>query len=471
MRRANTRILLAILVLAILGIAVIWPKYPSSYLPGFIPWPESPGVKIGSFERRDMKLGLDLQGGTNVVLEADLSDVPSDEHKAAMDGVREIIERRINAFGVAESVIQQLGDKRLAVQLPGVKDPDEAVKLIGQTAQLDFRECILDKSCQKVGAGDGARWVVISDDPANWQKAKGTAKDGTEQELTGRYLRRSNQVVTNQTTGQPEVSFQFNNEGARLFEQITGRLAPRTGEPGKPLGIFLDDQMISAPIVQAIIGSEGVINNIALKDAQTLAIQLNAGALPVPVKVIQQQDVDATLGKDSIHKSIVAGEIGLLVIILFMLLYYRLPGVLASLALILYAIVTLAVFKLFPVTLTLAGIAAFILSLGMAVDANILTFERMKEELRAGRSLAMAMEAGFARAWPSIRDSNVSTMITCLILYWFGGSFGASFVQGFALTLFIGVAISMFSALVVTRALLRALLRFPVAAHERLYRW
>jgi len=280
--------------------------------------------------------------------------------------------------------------------------------------------------------------------------ATATGRDGTQKELTGKYFRPNAQVTFDPNTHLPQVAFQFDDEGAHLFEQITSRLI------GRPLGIFLDNELISAPTVQAVISREGVITGLTLEEARTLAIQLNAGALPVPVTIEEERSVDATLGADSIRKSILAGQIALAVVALFMILYYRVPGLLAACALMIYTVLTLAIFKAIPVTLTLAGIAGFILSIGMAVDANILIFERMKEELRSGKTLGAALEAGFDRAWTSIKDSNISTLITCAILYWFGSNFGASIVMGFALTLAIGVLVSMFSAITVTRTFMRA---------------
>lgn len=408
----------------------IWPQKPSNYLPGFIPWPESKGVRIQigntTFERVGQRLGLDLQGGTNIVLQADLSKVPADQRQEAMTSLVRNIERRVNAYGVAEPVIMQQGEDRVAVQLAGVRDVEEAKRLIGQTAQLNFKE------------------RTIGPDGLPQDKELG---------LTGADLRRA-YAALEPTLNQPVVHFEFNDRGAEIFGEATTRLAPIRGQ----IAIYLDNELLTAPQVdEPILGGRGFIRgNFTMDSARTLAIQLNAGALPVPVSVILQQDVDATLGADSIQKSIVAGQIGILAVAAFMLVYYRLPGAIAVLALAIYAILTLAVFRLIPVTLTLAGIAGFILSVGMAVDANILIFERMREELRIGRTLAGAIDAGFSRAWLSIRDSNISTMITCVILYWFGSNFGASLVTGFALTLFIGVIISMFSAITVSRTFLQA---------------
>jgi preprotein translocase subunit SecD len=288
-----------------------------------------------------------------------------------------------------------------------------------------------------------------------WQSATGTL-DGDEVALTGRFLR-SNAFVGFDTFNQPFVGFEFQDGGGDLFGQITQRSL------GSQIAIFLDNELLSAPQVQGVITDSGQITGLTLDRARELVVQLNAGALPLLLSVLAEQTVDATLGQDSVDQSVLAGQIGLLLVALYMVLYYRLPGVISVAALIVYTVLTLAVFKLIPVTLTLAGIGAFVLSIGMAVDANILIFERMKEELRAGRSYAASVDAGFSRAWASIRDSNVATLITCLILFVMGGGielplFGAldaPLVQGFAVTLALGVMISMFSALVVSRTFMR----------------
>lgn len=397
------------------------------------------------FGRQGLTLGLDLKGGTYLVYEADLTKKdPSQTVDEAMTGVLNKIERRVNAFGVMEPIIQRQGENRILVQLPGEKNVDEAKKLIGQVALLEFREMMTDEQGQPVRDAEGnVEWTIA--------KAKGS--DGTDKELTGKYLKPNSKVVLKEGTNEPEVAFEWNDEGAVLFEQVTKRNLQ------KPLGIFLDGQLISAPTVQAVIKSSGVITGMDMKEAQSLAIQLNSGSLDMPLKIIQEQTVDATLGADSLRKSVIAGAIGIILIILFMILYYRMSGVVATLALMIYGVVLMAIFKLVPVTLTLAGIAAGIVSIGMAVDANILIFERMKEELRSGRTLNAAVDAGFSRAWFAIRDSNVTTFIACIVLYWFGDTFGAFMVKGFALTLFIGVALSMFTAITVSRILLMIVVR------------
>jgi len=442
-RRSNALLLALIVVLVVVSVWVDWPQKPENYLPAFINWPRNEGIhlKLGdwTFDRQGARLGLDLLGGTNIVLQADLSKVPERDRADRMKGLIKVIDRRINAYGVAEPVIQQQGSNRVSVQLPGVKNVQEAVNLIGQTAQLEFFERTVDANGNVVDKPTG---------------------------LTGADLKRA-WVGQQQTTLQPIVEFEFNDRGAQIFGDLTTRLAGSSTQ----IAVLLDKETITAPVVKSpITGGRGYIEgNFTLESARNLVIQLNAGALPVPVSIQKQQDVDATLGADSIRKSIVAGEIGLGIVMLFMLVHYRLPGLLADAALLIYALVTMAVFKLIPVTLTLAGIAAFILSIGMAVDANILIFERMREELRAGRTLSAAIEAGFSRAWTSIRDSNISTIITCLILYWFGSNFGASLVMGFALTLLAGVVISLFTAITVTRTFLRLVLRTGLARNAWLF--
>ena len=425
--------LLIIAIVTILSALIVWP------------WPGGLNIHVGNFrlERPGFTLGLDLQGGTHLVLQGDMSKAPGQDAESVLKGVIQVLERRVNAYGVAEPIIQARGSDRVIVELPGVKDIEEAKKLIGQTAQLDFRE--FDQAT------------------GQWKIATATGLDGQEKELTGKHFRPNAQVVFDQRSNQPQVAFEFDDEGAHLFEQITRRLI------GKPLGIFLDNQVISAPTVQAVISRNGVITNMRLNEARTLAIQLNAGAVPVPISIVEERTVDATLGSDSIRKSVIAGGISFLIVGLFMVLAYRLPGLVATGALALYSLLTLAAFLLFPITLTLSGIAGFILSVGMAVDANILIFERMREELRWGKTLRAAIEAGFDRAWSSVFDSNVTTLITCALLYWFGQQFGASVIQGFAVTLAIGVAISLFSAIFITRSFLRAIVNLKIVQNPFLF--
>jgi preprotein translocase subunit SecD len=444
--RRNVLITFGVIVLlAVFSLVAVWPHNPEKYLPGGAALPQGNGihVKIGDweFDRGPFKLGLDLVGGTHLLLQADMSKVAAQDKPSALNGLIQVIGKRINQYGVSEPIIQAQGTDRVIVELPGVKNVEQAISLIGQTAQMDFREQVVNKDTGKT----------------DWVTAKATGSDGQEHELTGQYFKRAD-VGFDQTTGAPKILFQFNDEGAKLFEQITQR------NLYKPVGIFLDNQAISTPTVNGVISGQGEITGrFTLEEAKNLSIEMNAGALPVPVKVIEQRDVDATLGSDSVARSIIAGEIGMAIVVIFMVIYYRLPGVLASGALLVYTLLAMAEFKLLPVTLTLAGIAGFILSIGMAVDANILIFERMREEMRAGKTLGAAIDAGFDRAWSSIRDSNISTLITCVILFWFGSNYGASIVMGFALTLGLGVITSMFSAITVTRTFLRMLVSTGLA--------
>ncbi len=437
----------AIGIVALAALWVVWPTNPSSILPPSVPWPKGRGVHIGSFERTEMRLGLDLKGGTRLLLAASVPAGFEGNLDDALEGTIRVLRRRVDASGVAEAEITRQGQSNISVQLPGLT-PEEARSLLGRTALLRF--------CERPGLQTlpGGEKPAPCDAEGQWEQANGVI-DGKAIPLDGRSLK-ANAFVSADQLGAPAVSFEWQGDGPEVSAQVTTRLL------NQPLGIFLDNELLSAPNVGSTIRERGQITGLDLPRAQELVIQLNSGALPLELAVLQQQQVDATLGQDSIRQSVVAGQIGFLVVVLFMVLYYRMAGVLASGALIVYALLSLAAFKLIPITLTLAGIGAFVLSIGMAVDANILIFERMKEELRAGRGYATAIDAGFARAWPSIRDSNASTLITCAILFALGGgieipglgAFDAPLVRGFALTLAVGVGISMFTAIMVTRALL-----------------
>jgi preprotein translocase subunit SecD len=367
------------------------------------------------------------------------------------------------------------------VQLPGISS-EEAVEKIGRTAQLKFMEMARDDNGQVlIRQPDGTTQSLPLEsalldqgllENVVYVPVIAVDRDGIRRELTGAYLDRGDIIVDRDLVGRPVLNFGMTGEGAELLGQATARLA---GDRS-PMLFFLDDEPIRgvdgnilAPRVQSQISDQGTISGLTLGDAETLETLLRTGAFPVPLQVVQQEDVDATLGDQAVVNSVQAGLIAIFVVMAFMILYYRLPGVLASMALFVYVSLTLAVFKLWPVTVTSAGMAAFVLSVGMAVDANILIFERMKEELRLGRSLLNAVDAGFSRAWTSIRDSNIATIITCVILYWFGDQFGASLVKGFALTLGLGVVVSMFSAITVTRTFLHVLIGTPVMRHLWLF--
>ena len=511
---------------------------------GLVDYPKGPDLKIGSyFKELKVHLGLDLQGGTHLVYDADTSQIPDKDKGSALEGVRDVIERRVNAFGVSEPLVQtnQSGDKwRIIIELPGIKDVNQAIRMIGETPLLEFKEektvDLTDEQkknaeeANKVAqakAEDVLKKALVADadfsalaneyseDPGNLDSATGTKKGGdlgffsrdqmvaefadvvfdkisvgevspelvqtqfgyhiikksggegdkvsashilfltqattgstdfVDTGLSGKQLK-SAVVEFDSTTNQPQVGLEFDNEGKKLFAEITER------NVGKIVGIYLDGQPISMPTVNEAIkeGRAVISGNFDITEAKLLAQRLSAGALPVPINLVSQQNVGASLGKIAIQKSIFAGLIGLIGVMLFMIFYYRLPGIMAVGALLVYSLLILAIFKIFSITLTLAGVAGFILSIGMAVDANVLIFERTKEELRSGKNLSLSIEEGFKRAWLSIRDSNVSSLITCIILAWFG----TSIIKGFAITLGVGILISMFSAITVTRTFLR----------------
>jgi preprotein translocase subunit SecD len=384
-------------------------------------------------------LGLDLAGGSHVVLEADMKGIPAADRTAALESSKEVIERRVNFFGVSEPVVQtSIGEKtyRIIVELPGVSDVEQAISLIGQTAKLDFREIT-----QAQVATDAATYITLEN-----TKTVG---------ITGKDLKRATLEYSSQT-GEPEVAIEFTTDGATKFGEVTARLK------GKQLAIFLDSSPVTAPVVQAAItDGRAVITGSFTKDtAKALALQLNAGALPVPVSVVERRTVEATLGAESVVKSIRAGAVGLSFVALFMIFQYGKLGVLADLALILYGLLSFGIFRILGITLTLPGIAGFILSIGMAVDSNILIFERYKEELRAGKPWTIAIEQAFGKAWDSIRDANFTTIITTLILYNPGNWLflpASGLVRGFAATLLIGVLMSLFTGIVASRTFIRVL--------------
>ena len=430
---------------------------------GFALWSVVPLDK-NVFGREGLRLGLDLAGGSYLVYQADLTDVEPGTADEIMDGVKGVIERRINALGITEPIIEiqkHEGEYNIVIQLPGIADIEKAKETVGLFTVLEFREL---------------------DAAGNWTPATGTV-NGQNLTLTSRYFKENTYVAADQY-GKPLLLFEWDETGAQLSKQITTRLL------GKPLAIYLGDEplrgedgRIIAPTVQAVIEDRGQIEGLSLADVIELKDLLNAGRIDVPLGrwvngefessiPLYERTVDATLGQDSIRKSILAAGIGIVLLVIFMLVYYRLPGLVACLSLGIYGVVLLSIFKLWPVTpitLTLPGLAGFIVSLGMAVDANVLIFERMKEELRGGRSLAAAAEAGFNRAWPAIRDSNITTFIACIVLIWLGGTLGALMVRGFAVTLLIGVALSMFTAIAVTRTFLRLIIGSQVVTNPAAY--
>ena len=400
------------------------------------------------------KLGLDLRGGLQALLEA---DVPAGTVVTTEDltNAKNILQNRANALGVSEIVMQTAGDRRIVAEFPGVTNPEEVVATLKQTALLEF----VDMGTTPVAAGTTIQTDFGVETPA---PTPDTGETIYHTVMTGAGLQTAS--VTRSSTGQYQIAFSLKGDATDLFGEYT------TSHLKQYLAIVLDKQVISAPIIDgAITSGQGVISGrFTQEEAQTLAVQLRSGALPIPIKVVQSRTVGATLGEVSIRKSVEAGVIGFIVVILFMAFNYRTPGIIADLALICYALFTIMLFKLIPVTLTLPGIAGFILSLGMAVDANVLIFERLKEELRAGRNLRQATDLAWSRAWPSIRDSNTSTLITCAILFIFGNTFGASIVKGFSVTLALGVLVSLFTAIIVTRTFLHLVLdKINISEHPR----
>jgi len=402
------------------------------------------------------RLGLDLQGGVQALLQA---DIPCDQvSNEAMETARTIVEKRVNGLGVSEAVVQLADNCRIVVELPGERDPEHALEVIKKTGVLEF----VDLGTTYLPPG-----TPVKTDFNSGSKTESPAEDNTEATpeatatpekiwhtvMTGAELKAVN-VQPDPTGKSYEIAFELTDEGAKIFGDYTSK------NVGKILGIALDGKIISAPRVNSpITDGRGVITgDFTLQSANDLAIQMRYGSLPIPLKVVQSRTVGPTLGEDSLRKSVHAGIIAIIVILSFMALYYRLPGLVADLALITYALLSIAIFKWIPVTFTLPGIAGFVLSIGMAVDANILIFERMKEELRDGHPLVHAIDLGWERAWPSIRDANISTLITTAILFWFGNAYGASLVKGFAVTLALGVLVSLFTAVTITRIFLHTIL-------------
>jgi len=392
----------------------------------------------------DIKLGLDLRGGLQALLEADLpADAPITPED--MQNARTILENRANALGVSEVQMQIAGARRIVAEFPGISNPEEMVNTLKQTALLEF----VDMGATPAAVGST---IVTDFGMTNPAATTDTGETIYHTVMTGSGLQTAS--VTRGQTGTYAISFSLKGDSKSVFADYT------TTHQQQYLAIVLDKNVVSTPVIQNPItdGQGQITGNFTQETAQTLAVQLRSGALPIPIKVLESRTVGPTLGEESLRKSILAGIIGLSVVILFMGLYYRLPGIIADLALVCYAIFTLMLFKSIPIVLTLPGIAGFILSVGMAVDANVLIFERLKEEIRAGRNLRQAIDLAWSRAWPSIRDSNTSTLITCFILFIFGNTFGASLVKGFSVTLAVGVGVSLFTAIIVTRTFLHTVL-------------
>ncbi len=431
--------MISILIVLVLGSAVAFFVFKSEpkLNPNF-------GNEGSFFKNFPFRLGLDLSGGSHLIYKADISRVQAGEVSVSMDALRDVIERRVNLFGVSEPIVQVQNsgfvsgaEEKLIVDLPGVTDVEKATAMIGQTPLLEFKVEALKGTSQKV--------TVDKDGKASLD----IGSQFVSTELTGRYLQKAS-LEFDQTTREPKVSLQFDDTGTKLFAQIT------KNNVGKMVAIYLDGAPISTPVVREEIpnGQAVISGNFTPTEGKQLVGRLNSGALPVPISLLSRQTIGATLGGNAVTAGVKAAIIGFLVVALFLILWYRLPGLIAVLALCIYITIMLALFKLLPITLTAAGIAGFIISIGIAVDANILIFERLKEELHSGRTISDAVSAGFSRAWSSIRDSNISTIISAIILFWFG----TSLIKGFALTLGMGVLISMFSAIMISRIFLSGLI-------------
>ena len=459
--RNNNIVLGLIVLLAIVAFYIALPLNHFTWLESAVSWGQDTPRDL-----RDITRGLDLAGGTQVLLEADVVEGQIVD-ETSMRTARQIVENRVNGLGVTEPNVQLQGDNRIIVELPGIDNPEQAIKTLRSTGQLEFIEPGAFSLSQGMIINTSARPDAAIEAQAALEAGQlglGLSPQYTDQifetVLTGEILRDA--VATPDQFGQYEISFTLTGDGSDAFYEYT-----RT-HIGQPLVIVLDGQVLSAPVIQAAIRDSGVITGqFTREEADSLAIQLRYGALPVSLVVVDVRTIGASLGQDSVDRSLQAGVLGLAMVLIFMVILYRLPGVLAGGALIIYVALNMMVFKLLPVTLTLPGIAGFLLSIGMAVDANILIFERMKEELRVGRSIRLAVEAGFSRAWPAIWDGNFSTILSCLVLGWFGNSFGASVVLGFAITLGIGVILSMFTAVFVTRTFMRIFLTLSSVEGDR----
>jgi preprotein translocase subunit SecD len=455
----NTRILLLVIFLTVVASYVAWPSKFKLNFEGKVPFINQevnldqevikPELDINLLGQQinpqwELKQGLDIQGGMQVVLRAKMDEIAPEDREQALESARDVILRRVDLYGISEPRVQtsQVGDEyRIIVELAGVSDPNQALQLVGTTAQLSFK-------LQKI---DLEETPEATTSPLLWFESF------EETGLTGKNLKRST-VQFDPQTGQPVISLEFDSEGTKIFGEVTSE------HVGEPLAIFIDDFPVTMPVINTPIltGNAQISGQFTVEEAKQLSIQLNAGALPVSIEVLQQRQIGASLGQESVVQSVKAGLLGLGLVMLFMIMYYGWKGVWASLGLVIYAILTIAIYKLLGIVLTLPGIAGLILSIGMAVDANILIFERMKEELRLGKPFAEALELGFGRSWDSIKDANLATIMTALVLM---NPLELSFlptsglVRGFGVTLLIGVLVGLFTGVVVTRTLLRIFLR------------
>ncbi|MEI6266938.1 MAG: protein translocase subunit SecD [bacterium] len=441
-KKRNIIRLTVLAVLVVIALIIDWPggikvDIPAPIFKSQKSFPFFSATTKGSLFKYNLNLninqGLDLQGGSHLVYIADLSKLPQKDRADAMASLQKVIENRVNAFGVAEPLVytsQSGGENRVTVELAGVKDTNSAMDLIGKTADLEFR------------------------DNLTYENPKGDATG-----LTGKDLK-SAAVAFDQNTGAPYISMQFTSEGAKKFETITGR------NVGKPLGISLDGEIIQAPNVQQQIsgGSAQITGKYTYIEAKNLSIQLNAGRLPVPIKIAEQRTVEASLGQSSVKMSVIAGLIGIIIVSLFMIIYYRVLGIFSTIGLGLYLIFTLALFKIFGITLTMGGIAGLILSIGMSMETDVLVFERIREEMRNGRNFAQAANLGFNRAWPSIKDANIVSLIICVLLIWAGGM-----IRGFAIVLALGIIVGILTTFLGTRALIELIMYRKFARNNTLF--
>lgn len=458
MRKNALFTVLAVLLLALVAGSFVQPSYWNRAVSKVN---TTLGTDLSLMEERPFSLGLDLQGGLHVVYQTDLSQIPEQERRETLAGLRDVIERRINIFGITEPRVQVEGD-RLVVELAGVFDFDEALAMIGETPFLEFREPRDPEETERILELQESKEFTAEDIESGTLDLSVTMEDPYFQptDLTGKYLQRS-RVEFDQVTRQPVVTLEFDREGSRLFEELTRE------HLGEPLAIYIDGELISSPVIQSVIagGRAQISGGFTVEEARDLSRNLNAGALPIPIELLSQQTVGASLGEMSVRQSVEAAAYGFLAVLLFLILFYRIPGVIAGIALLVYVSLLLALFKIIPVTLTLAAIGGFILSIGIAVDANILIFSRIREELRKGKSFKESLEEGFSRAWPAVRDGNVTTLIVAGILFFLG----TSFVKGFATTLVLGILLSLFSAVFFTRNFLMLLAGTKISKMKRLF--
>ncbi len=445
MKRHNINLILILVLLA----AVIWIDLPSTKK-----------FPIGN-KKISTVLGLDLRGGMQVILKADLPE-GTEISSESLQVAKQILENRSNGLGVSEVVFQVAGNNRVVGEFPGASNAEDVIQQIKQTGVLEFVD--IGDNAFNLRAGDEIHTdftlptkVTEVPTPDSLEKDPGTGETVPpvfHTVMTGKDLKSI--AVASPIANNYQINFELTNEGKTIFADHTSK------NVGKFLAIVLDNKIISAPTISTAIteGTGSISGNFTIDEANALAVQLRYGSLPIPLVVEQIRVIGPTLGQDSLEKSLVAGLVGFILVALFMGIFYKIPGILADFSIVIYALITFALFRIIPVTLTLPGIAGFLLSTGSALDANILIFERLKEELRNGRTLGQAIELGWKRAWPSIRDSNIATLITSTILFWFGSTFGASFVKGFAITLALGVAVSLFSAIFVTRTFLAVALDF-----------